>query len=467
MLKTSPQFPPPEGLSLSGGILVLPKETSLVLRYGGRINNNRLYDRPIALGLTNMAAVYKSTGFVADVVRCFDLRRIARIRQLQQLTHVTVDEQTPHIRGPHVFDHTRLMPHSLLGGTFGALICQFVLGSSEQETHMAILRELLHDKLTCAGGDSWRTLPNSIVTPSMRRLFDEDAQIPQIFEKHYKSWVKLRDKYGLPHDTPSRVAMSVGEEQGIDGELHTLIDTLSYLACDLERVLYWYQRHRLLLPPNLAHAVALATPEVFNIWQHLAVRDGHVVITNHELLRQFLALRIAMWGGLYNHPGHKVLEINASNVMYPYLISERLIKMSSLLDWSDRELFAHLAGIMEMPNTTTHLDAFGGMPSRRAYTTASDAAAAEQDAARRGDYTLVIDSATFPILKTKANSYRVEHGGQVKLFAEAYPVEAEALRVRAASFADDSRYHLAVVAEPRLSAPLKRAWHQARERWLK
>lgn len=457
-------FPPREGIELVGGIKILPAEAAKQNR-----RQNGFIDRPLPMGMMNFSVIIKRDGFMADVIKTFDLYRLNRIRQLQSITYLGIGRNSSRLPdGDHVFPHTRLLPHSILCGALRALIATYIQKADPTETRVAILEDLIHDAATCAGGDAWRNidLPRAERLLLRRTLFNEDAHIREIFERHRRKWRALREKYGLPKDTPERAKLAIDQEIGIDGALHTFTDTLSYLACDIGALLSLYGQAGLRLPKRLKLIRELATPEIFNLWQNLAISGQKVVVKAPQTLHRFLKLRLAMCTGIYNHPGHKIIELLTASVIYPKLWENLVKRPNILLEIHDGKLESMIKTAMQMKNISRRLDAFGKAPHRIVTSCRDKALALEEWYANRGYLTLFMDCTRFVENKTKSSKYFVEGpDGQPLTFAMAFPKAADELSCNANALPDNKRYHLVIFERAKFSATFEKAWREARRNW--
>lgn len=453
-----------EGLELVGGIKILPKKAAKQDK-----KQTGFFDRPLGMGMMNFSVLIESNGFMADVIRTFDLDRLNRIRQLQSLTYLYVDNNSRRLpNSDHIFPHSRLLPHSVLCGTLRALIAKHIQKADPTETRLAILEDLIHDAMTVAGGDAWRNI--DLPKPKLKRLrqtlFNEDSRIIDIFEQRRGKWRVLREKYGLPKDTPERAAKAINQEQGLDGALHTFTDTLSYLASDVDALRSLYQENKLRFPNRLRPILELATPEIFNLWQNLSVSGQKIVVKTPDVLHRFLKLRLTMYKEIYTHPGHKIIELLLSNLVYPDLWKRLVNEPDLLLQINDDELDVIIQKVTQIKNLSRRLDAFGMAPRLMIAENKKDALWLEEQYAKRGHLTLLIDCCQFVKTKTKSSKYFVEGPDSRPIaFAKAFPKAARELSLEAKKLPNNSRFHLAVFERAALTASFEKIWQKARKRW--
>ena len=452
------------GIELIGGIKILPANAPKQNKW-----QTGLYEHPLPMGMMNFSVLIERDGFVADVIRTFQLERLDHIHQLQSLTYFGIDQMIPRLPGgDHVFPHTRLMPHAILSGVLRALIAGYIQKANPPETRIAILEDLIHDVATCAGGDAWHNidLPDGERNLLGRTLFNEDSHILKVFEWRHHDWRKLKEKYGLPDNTPELVHRTISSEHGLNGAIHTFTDTLSYLAGDVGALVSLYFNADLQLPKRLLPITELATPDVFNLWQNLAIKCQKIVVKKPDILSSFLKLRLAMFTEIYNHPDHKVIEMMMASVVYPQLWKKIRKRPEALLHQQDDDLSNMIEAEMRMKNIALRLDAFETTPLRFALNTKKDALKMERQLAERGYLTLFIDYGRFKPIKTKSSKYLVEgRGGKPISFKNAFPEVARQLEIKAKSPPDGRRFHLVVYEKAKMSAELRRAWQEARKRW--
>lgn len=456
--------PQTNAIGIVGGLKILPKDAPQRSK-----RRSGLFDRPLLMGMMNFSVLIEKDGFVADVIKAFQLDRLGRIHQLQSLTYLGIDQMIQRLPdGDHVFPHSRLMPHAILSGVLRALIAKYIQKADSEETRIAILEDLIHDVATCAGGDAWHNidLPNEERDLLRRTLFNEDSHILKVFDWRRREWRKLKEKYGLPDNTPELVHRTIGPEHGVNGAIHTFTDTLSYLASDVDALISLYGKAGLQLPPRLQPIRELARPEIFNLWQNLKIVDQKVIVESPEILHRFLELRLTMYKEIYNHPDHKLIELMMAGVVYPQLWKQIRKQPEVLLHLHDGNLKRMVETEMRMKKITRRLDAFGAIPLRFALGDRSNALKMERQLAERGYLTLFIDYGRFRPIKTKSSKYFVEGpSGKPITFANAFPTATKQLEAVAEALPDNCRYHLAVYEKAKFSDEFFSAWQEARARW--
>ncbi len=455
--------PPEKPVRLGGGIVLLPGFSGFP-----SVHTFQLL-QPYSLGAD---AFYVEPGLINDALALLRLMRMEDIRQLQILSIRPVGRSILGGKGPHTFPHNRLI-HNLRAGALHGVIGQAIGLGSEQLT-IGILADCMHDNFTCAGGDSWKDVNHQTT------LFDEDDSFAdKIFRYYGADW----NQFCFNHNyrTPGQIRQQLQEiiyGQGLHGEIHEVADTASYMLGDLEeieavcpdsesRILDRGRDRHLVVAPDFAE-ILQAAKHPWDIWNSLVEKNGHLVVTDPVALNNFLLLRVLLWKNLYQNPARKVLEMLLRNIVYPYMVSRKLIQISDLPTKGDTWLFDIVEQEMGwQKGQSSDLNLLGSFPKRKAFATWEKALAFEEKKYNSGAFTLVFSVRDFQRTNSKTDKYQVfGPDGRVDTFKAVYPKHAAVIdQIAKDSTAPALPVQVVYVEHPQVSDNLRLAWREARARW--
>jgi len=443
----------PEKIPLGGGITLFP---------GKAVKNSPRHCVPGAVYSLDERNAFcaELDGLAMDVMICAKLGRLEEIAQLQFLSTLRLNGQG--IRGlyPHTFGHNRLVHSARVSAL--ALVMAKSYGLSNSEKDKLTVAGLLHDVFTCAGGDSWKDIN------CQGTLFDEDNDFAgKIFRYFGPSWKTLCARYGWNPETMAREIADIVAGKGLLGGVQEIADTASYMLGDLEEIRRAARRHK--NPQDFAR-ILQAAERPWDVWNHISVCGGKVMVTDPVTLNNFLMLRILLWVDFYQNPQHKFLERLMLNIVYPYLVDKKVIKISELPTKDDSWLYGVIGRQMGWADVRVrHLDLLGGFPKLKAFADMNEALAWEEEKYHAGAVTLIYDTRQFQPTKTKVDKYCVVgKDGRPQTFAEAYPTHASAIsQIARQATAPEKPIYVAWVEKPDISDNYRRAWESARARWRK
>ncbi len=439
-----------EKIALGGGIVLLP----------GRVvrNSPRNFVQGAAYSLGANSFYVERKGLASDVVNFLKLRRLENIGQLEFLSTLRLNGHG--IRGlyPHTFGHNRLV-HSVRVSAF-SLVMAKAYGLSDTEIDKLVVSGLSHDVFTCAGGDSWKDVNQQ------GTLFDEDNEFARkIFLYFGENWKILCGRYGWDPEKMSSAIADIVSGQGLLGGFQEIADTASYMLGDVEEIRRAVDRHK--SSPDFGR-ILQAAKRPWDIWNHLSVCGGRVVVNDPVRLNNFLALRLLLWVDLYQNPQHKFLELLMLNVVYPHMINRKLIKINELPTKDDRWLHGVISRHMGWAEgQIRNLDLLGSYPKLETFSSIDKALVFEEEKYQAGAVTLIYDVRKFQPTKTKIDKYYiVGKDGHPQTFANAYPVCSEVIKQMAQqSVATKKPVQMAWVERPNISDNFRLAWKSARARW--
>lgn len=316
---------------------------------------------------------------------------------------------------------------------------------------------------TCAGGDSWKDINHQ------KTLFDEDNDFAgKIFRYSGDGWWLLCKKHGLDPKNTAQTIQEIVNGQGLRGEIHEIADTASYMLGDVEEIRRVCERYADTPPEFVEILHAAGYP--WDIWNCVAEKNGHVVVTNPVTLNNFLVLRILLWTKFYQNPRIKVLEMLMREIVYPYLVDKKLINISDLPTKGDTWLYSTIERHMGwQENQTRDLCLLGSFPKMKAFATWDRALAFEEYQYNSRAFTLVFSVEDFPKTNSKTDKYRVMcPDGRVETFRAAFYDQAKVIDEMAFKSMSPARpVHVVYVQYPHISPNLKQAWQNARARWKK
>ena len=442
-------------IDLGGGLWLLPESfRSKAVPFRAPVRENCVFDLRYA-DLTYLVR----PGFVTDVIKLLGLDRIGKLFNLQFITPYRVTgEVRPVAQAIHRFHHDRLV-HSLNSAVLHAAMLNQE-GINGTRLKVSVLAELVHDAMSCAGGDAMK-----MIDPE---YFDEDRLIARFFSSRRAGWAELKRRYGLTDRTINEVHQVVNGE-GWQGQVHDITDTCSYLALDSQELAASYAgKSRELMSGELDNILALAEAGPCRIWRHVCLQDGHAVVQDVKTLYRFLELRARLYAGMYEKTDHKAVELLHTEVVFPYLFQRMAIHREELLKLDDHIFHQYVESVMEVPKLTTRIDLFGVWPRVEAYRSWEEANARFRELAADGDFAVISDVRLFQPRKPKTDRYWVGTKNGPRSFKQAFPKEAASVEKIFAEYLGVKRpVHLFVhpgVAK-RLPRPMTMAWGQARERW--
>jgi hypothetical protein len=445
---------PEPGQGLGGGLVLLP--SNAVAHSTGSF---ALYK---AISVAGRAFLLEP-GLVADAMDALNLWRMDDISQLQTLTVVGVTDMATSLKLPHTFSHKRLV-HNLRAGALHGPMAKRV-GLSEKKTNLGVLADCMHDTFIPAGGDSWKGFAHQ------ETIFDEDHNFAKKILQYYgPNWKKLCGKYGFDPEKTAQKMDDIVNGRGLQGQIHEIADTASYMLGDLEEIRKVYQR------PDIAvsglggnfKALLFFSEYQWDIWNYIKVQNGQLVVTDPWVLKNFLGLRARLWANLYQNPAAKFLELLTREIVYPYLLARNLIDLSDLPLQRDIWLYSLLEKEMGVVRDGwTRLDLLGEFPRRMAFAKWTEALEFEAKLHAEGAFTLVFSVEDFQTTKSKTDKYLVnDEDGKIVTFQEAWPTSARRID-EIACWANSPLEPVNVcwVAKPTIPAGLCQAWEEARVRW--
>lgn len=437
---------------MEGGVIIDHHPSQEIL--GGHIIPT--FYGPFALRQVPFSFRVDPDSFIGDVLKIPLVQRLLGIHQLQWLTWLRLEPGiAPRREKSHRFKHNRLV-HSLWSVVFRALVNQ-ILGITGPQALLGLLVELVHDFFTPAYGDILK-----VIAP---HLFDEDDLIEGLFETD-SAWKDLCDKHDLPPEALSTIFDAL-HGKGVDGQIHELLDTLSYVLNDLDGLHGAWERLGEHVPTYFGEAICSPIRAALSIWQKVALKDGRVFITDPVALRDFLLLRVELWRNIYCNPANKVLELLYRQVIIPtvFLRQDRLTRQD-LLSHDDAWLAAFIkqeTGFVGLETLTPQ----GGPPFQIQFFEIWDAGReAECAAAARGIFTVLTSTAGDQPIKPKLCFNAIGESGLIQPFREAYPALAQEVIDRAATPACPP-IHLITLEHPeRVFSPvMMEQWRQIRKTW--
>jgi len=449
----STEKPSGEERRLGGGLVLLPNDTELSF-------STESFAMYRAYSLAN-AAFYVGPGLVADAMKRLNLLRMDDVYQLQVLTVAEVSDKLSSLELPHRFLHKRLVHNLRAGALHGLMAEQSYL--SEEEVNIGILAECMHDNFTCAGGDSWKDINHQ------KKLFDEDDRFAEKIFRYYNSgWQWLSRQYGFDPEKTAQEMQDIIDGRGLRGQFHEIADTASYMLGDLVEIKKAYAR----VGGQKFQEIIRTSLDDWDIWNHIKIQNGQVVVTNHWVLENFLRLRVMLWAHLYQNPASKFLELLAREVVYPYLLSRKAINLAELPVQGDAWLHSLVEKEMGLASGAwARLDLLGAFPRRKACATWIQALDFEDylHSFPPGAFTLVFSTKDFQATKSKTDKYFVDGlDGTVLSFKEAFPTSAGLIDETARrSTSETERINVCWVKIPVMSGNMRQAWEEARARWRK
>lgn len=447
----STKKPPGEERRLGGGLVLLPSNTKL-----SHAESFALYK---TYSLADRA-FYVEPGLVSHAIRPLNLLRMADVHQLQTLTVAEVSDKLNSLELPHRFLHNRLI-HNLRAGALHGLLAQ-QSGLTEEEIAIGILAECMHDNFTCAGGDSWKGIDHQ------KTIFDEDDKFAdKIFWYYASGWRTLCSQYGFDPLKTAQETQDIIDGVGLRGQIHEIADTASYMLGDLAEIKKAYARAG---GQKLQEIIRISQDD-WDIWNHIKIQNGQVVVTNHWVLENFLKLRVMLWAHLYQNPANKFLELLAREVVYPHLLSRKAIDLAELPRQGDTWLHSLIEREMGLPSGAwSRLDLLGEFPRRKTFATWIQALDFEDYLFSFWDaFTLVFSTKDFQATKSKTDKYFVNGlDGSVVSFKEAFPTSAGQIdEIARMSTSQTERINVCWVDRAVIPANMRLAWEEARTRWRK
>jgi hypothetical protein len=447
---------PEPGQRLGGGLVLLP--SNAVAQSNGSF---ALYK---AISLAGRAFLLEP-GLVADAMDELNLWRMDDVSQLQNLTVAEISDSLRALELPHCFQHKRLV-HNLRAGALHGLMAKQI-GLSEKETAVGILADCMHDTFIPAGGDSWKGVDHQ------GTIFDEDHNFAKKILLYCSlGWGQLCLKYGFDPEKTVQEIDDIVNGCGLGGQIHEIADTASYMLGDLEEIKKISQRSDAAisgLGGNFRRLLFFSEYR-WDVWNHIKVEDGQLVITNTPVLKNFLGLRARLWADLYQNPAAKFLELLAREVVYPFLLARNLVDLSKLPLQSDAWLYDFLETETGLARGSwTRLDLLGEFPQRMAFAKWNEALEFEAKLHGEGAFTLVFSVEDFQVTKSKTDKYLVkDDDGKIVTFQEACPTSAWRIdEIAYWANAPAELVNVCWVAKPLLPAGLCQAWEEARTRWQK
>ena len=408
-------------------------------------------------------AFYVEPGLVFDAMTALNLLRMNDISQLQVLTMAEIGDGLRALKLPHRFPHKRL-PHNLRAGALHGLMaerCEL----NAAEIAVGVLADCMHDNFTCAGGDSWKDINHQ------KTLFDEDDHFAdKIFRYYNAGWRSLCHQYGLNPEKTAKEMQDIIDGRGLRGQIHEIADTASYMLGDLAEI------ERASMRSEVANSdagrkfreIIRASQEEWDIWNHVAVEDYKLVVTNPWALENFLRLRMMLWEKLYQNPATKFLELLARDIMYPYLVNHKRINLAELPLRGDAWLHDLVERKMGLAaGALMRLDLLGEFPRRMSFPTWVQALDEEDRRHASGAFTLMFSTKDFQASKSKTDKYFVKGPeGKAISFKEARPTEAKLIdEIARLSVAPHKSVNVCWVENPVIPDNLRPAWEEARARW--
>lgn len=437
---------------MEGGVIIDHHPSQEIL--GGQVAPT-LYG-PFTLRQISFSFRIDPDSFVGDVLRIPLVQRLFRIHQLQWLTWLRLQPGVVPRRGKsHRFKHNRLV-HSLWSAVLRAAVNQ-ILGITGPRALLGLLVELVHDFFTPAYGDILK-----VIAP---HLFDEDDLIEGLFETD-SAWKDLCDKHDLPPEALSTIFDAL-HGKGVDGQIHELLDTLSYVLNDLDGLHGAWERLGEGVPTYFGEAICSPISAALSVWQKVAIRGSDIFITDPEGLRDFLLLRVELWRNIYCHPGNKVLELIYRRVILPklFLQQDRLARADLLChddDWltafiKEETGFDGLETLTPPGDPSFQIDYHDSWAQGRQ---------AEVQAAERGIFTVLTSIGGDQPVKPKLCFNAVGNDGLIRPFRESHPHLAQQVIDRAATPACPP-IHLITLDHPErvFSPAMMEQWREIRKTW--
>jgi len=275
------------------------------------------------------------TDFHRDIFNHFRLARLQWIRQLGYLREPIGSSGIYNLDG--VFPQNRLT-HSYDVHAIANLLANQIDLSPRKTTELAVAA-LSHDCLTPAGGDSIKA-----IAPAD---FDEDRHYPEMLTG--ETWTVLARSSGLDGKSLSQTILG----QKLTGRILDLADKIAYTARDVQGLL-----DKLTFDSSLVNRIKELVQKgkvLAKIWQAvgLVVIEGvqKMVLTDPNLLEDFLTLRALMFRNLYQNPTCRVVESFLGRGVLKHLYEKGNITREALLTMRDQELDAWLSdnvGIEEL-----------------------------------------------------------------------------------------------------------------------
>ena len=184
-------------------------------------------------------------------------------------------------------------------------------------------------------------------------------------------------------------------------------------------------------------------------------------------LRKLFKIKGNVWANLYQNPASKFLELLARDVVYPYLVSRKLINLAELPTQGDIWLYSLVEREMGLTSGTwNRLDLLGQFPMRMTFPTWGQAMDFEDHLYALRHFTVVFSTKDFQETKSKTNQYFVQSfEGNVVSFKEAHPTAYDSIDdiARKSTFSAEP-INVCWVEKPVIQN-LREAWDEARARW--
>jgi len=353
---------------------------------------------------------------IHDISSALNVFRLERIRQLGFLHDPVMNEVAGNCGIGSLFEHTRYM-HSLTVMATASLI-GFRSGLSPRDlTHLRVAA-VTHDVLTPAGGDSIK-----FIDPE---AFNEDTHYHEIFQNN-PEWSEVRDRYKLDEELLATIVRG----EGLLGQLLDIADKTSYVAHDVDaymmgndpRIFHYFKSPDSLMEIwNIRNG---AGHPLCDLWDHIAIKNGRVVITNGRRLAEFLKLRALMFRHLYYNPKARYREQMLGILIVDPLYRSGIVTRKQLISMSDNELYSLLDRSAGRGDLFWALSRSDFAPEVESYRDLATAKARAQSLITRNPNLLVMFE-IFPPISNKAVRYFVQDkNGAALPFAEAYPEEAK------------------------------------------
>ncbi|OGH91220.1 MAG: hypothetical protein A2534_00825 [Candidatus Magasanikbacteria bacterium RIFOXYD2_FULL_39_9] len=406
-----------------------------------------------------------SSGLLSDAIHLLGLDRSLKGRnQLQLISWALIGETANPFVGPHTFCHTR-WNHSLLAAAIFQLIGAKVR-VGERELVVGQLAALLHDMWLLSGGDSWKSANQQKAMAGQLSMCDEDDGFMQkMLQLNGKEWRKLCKRHGLNAHVTLKEVQSIVWGNGLRGQIQEIADTASYMLGDLAEISRIANRHGV---ENFGKILSFANDNPWDIWHYTHLVDDKVVVLKPEVLENFLWLRALLWGGVYNTPATKFLELLMHKVVYPYLVEEGMVDLKGLLKQDDAWLWNIVEDVFGWPSDAVfNLDLLGGWPMRREFDFKKDLLECENELRAKGCFTLVVDPGDFQISKSKTDKYNVlDRYGKAVPYSLGFPVQSAVLEESFKKRVNYHRFQLYWVENPQNITPqFEKAWARAVHRW--
>ncbi len=342
----------------------------------------------VALPLAGFAYAIREGGFCMEVIRTFNLFRLAGIKQLGFLRppyktlNVAVSESSRFTHSLDVMAIATLIGHNL--------------GLSPAEMATLRLAALTHDVGTPAGGDS--------VKLADLATLDEDDAYPHIVTR--TNWHHIRDHYGVDES----VLLATIRNEGLLGQILDVADKLAYIARDV-----FLTKHHLVAHADELEQILRAYPHISDVWDCVERDGAGIYFADAKRLAAFLRVRVFMFRELYYHPIARRGEYLISRLIAKDLLRLGVLTPDALRRMVDEDLMAVFRVLSGSPY---QFDTYLYSTRVRTFTTLAKAAAFAESVRENGGVALVDDNR--PQIKT-ATHLRVRHGEIIAPLSEAEP----------------------------------------------